>query len=137
MDVSEVLRHNVQDYEGEEIGAGRTRKYFSTHFYARGLLIALVILVMEAVSVSETKVYFDETNRCNILEDSHINICRREKLKYCRQEDCLSGKDKKRGSNFHVFECQDGMLLLGVSLVITAWRVLRLRIEKKASRYGG
>jgi hypothetical protein len=35
------------------------------------------------------------------------------------------------------FEFLTEVTILGGSLVTTAWRVLRLRMEKTASRYGG
>lgn len=46
---------------------------------------ALIALVVEAVSTSETLVYFYETTGCKTPEGCHLHICHRENLKSYEQ----------------------------------------------------
>jgi hypothetical protein len=45
------------------------------------LFVALIALMMETASASETSVNFCQATRRNNPEDSHLHTCRREKLK--------------------------------------------------------
>jgi hypothetical protein len=62
-------------HQGDELETG---SHVSNQFFARGLLIALM---MEAVSTSKTSVNFYQTTRRNNPEDSHLHTRRRESLK--------------------------------------------------------
>lgn len=45
------------------------------------LVASIMVLVMVAVSTSETSVNFNQTTRCNIPEDSQLHSRRHENLK--------------------------------------------------------
>jgi hypothetical protein len=49
--------------------------------YLLGRCTRAIVVMVEAVSTSETSVSLHQTTRRNIQEDSHLQTCRREKLK--------------------------------------------------------
>jgi hypothetical protein len=73
------------------------------------LTASIFALMMEVVSAFETPVSFYETAWRNIPEYSHIHKCTLLMI----------------------------LAVLSGSTVTTAWRVLGLRMEETASRYGG
>jgi hypothetical protein len=96
-----------------------------TKIFLKMTVFWIFALMMEAACASETSVNFYQTTRRKNPEDSHLHTRRRENLK-CQNFSYFAD---------HIVNKYNPML--SGSLVTTAWRVLRLRMEEKASRYGG